>query len=170
MKGRKRLPSAIKALHGARRSRIFKEPPTAGAIGEPPEWMTDEQRASWAFAAAHAPRGILRRIDAGVLCVWVVASCLHAEAARRIAKHGVLMRASTKDADSQIVQSPWISIMNVQARVMLRCAEQLGFSPIARPRLGAANMPSETPRAGDEDEEAGESLDEYLERGRALLQ
>jgi phage terminase small subunit len=36
------------------------------------------------------------------------------------------------------VQSPYLAIVNRQAVLLLRCAEQLGFSPTARPRVAAA--------------------------------
>ncbi len=166
MRGRKPKPTALKNLHGhpGKRRPNPNEPKPEGDLREPPSWLTESQRQGWAYALAHAPRGVLRRIDRGVLAVWVVAEDLHRQASERLAKTRSLL---VKPPSSELpIQSPYLPILNRQAQVMMKAAEQLGFSPAARPRLAVY----EPPRSDDDTTETkpetgdGEDLDAYLAR------
>src|ERR1700686_2894977 len=90
----------------------------------------------------HAPAGLLKRIDRGALLAWVVAEDLHRQAATAQAKVGLLVRIKTKatadkDDPGVPVASPYINIINQQAKIMLKAASELGFTPVSRPRIGA---------------------------------
>ena len=87
MRGRKPIPTDLHKLrgtlnatrHGKGRS---GEPEAAGDLPpEPPGWMSEGQQAGWRHAVEHAPRGILKAIDRGVLAVWVEAEERHRTAA-----------------------------------------------------------------------------------------
>jgi phage terminase small subunit len=137
-RGRKPKPTALHALHGDPshlRGKVAtrqKMEPAEPSTLEPPDDFTAEQRAEWDEAIAHAPPGILRRIDAGALRVWVIASDLHRQARKELAIGGLLVEGKP---------SGYLSILNRQAALMLRAAEQLGFTPVSRPRLANAPMP-----------------------------
>ena len=160
MRGRKPKPTALHELHGnpselpkaalaARRAVDGKQWP--GEL-EPPADLTEPQCDIWVDAVASAPPGILRRIDAGALRVWVIASDLHRQARQELASGGLLVDGK---------QSVYLLILNRQAAIILRAAEQLGFTPVSRPRLanGLMPLPDATPiRAARADVE----LDEYL--------
>jgi phage terminase small subunit len=158
MRGRKPKPTALHALHGDPShlrgkvaSRQKMEPAEPSTL-EPPDDFTAVQRAEWDEAIAHAPPGILRRIDAGALRVWVIASDLHRQARQELASGGLLVDGK---------QSVHLLILNRQAAIILRAAEQLGFTPVSRPRLanGLMPLPDATPiRTARADVE----LDEYL--------
>ena len=44
----------------------------------------------------------------------------------------------TKTKDGTAIASPYLGIMNRAAVIMIKAASELGFSPAARPRLGAS--------------------------------
>ena len=148
MRGRKPVPTMLKALHGnpshgvsknvlAARKALEPHPAQAGDLSPPPD-MSEAQRELWQLAVEHAPLNVLRRIDTWVLRAFVVAADLHRQASLELEQNGVLVPAG-KAEGSALVQSPWVAILNRQALLLVRCAEQLGFSPASRPRLvGAA--------------------------------
>ena len=120
---------------------------------------------------ANSPPGLLKRIDRGALVAWVVAEDLHRQAAIAQGKVGLLVRIKTRatigaDDPGVPAASPYINIINQQAKIMLKAASELGFTPVARPRINAGAAPDFSEYAGGTDPEiAGEemlSLDEYL--------
>src|SRR4051812_5044590 len=89
MPGRKRVPQILAELHGNPRKQARRaEPQAAGNLvtEDAPDDFTEAQRALWADAIAHAPPGLLRRIDRALLAVWTVAADLHRQAAAELAK------------------------------------------------------------------------------------
>lgn len=124
-------------LHGRDRK---LEPIPLGELAdeEPPPDLTDSQEDIWRYAIANMPRGIMKRIDRDILRIWVEASDRH-----NIAR---LMQAML-DRDSKLklliktpdgfAPSPYNDILDKTAKTMIRVAQELGFSPAARPRLKA---------------------------------
>jgi P27 family predicted phage terminase small subunit len=177
MQGRKPKPTALHELHGnpswlgkktlAARRKI-EPPPTASRL-EPPIDFTPAQTAIWEDAVTHAPPGVIRRLDASVLTAWVLACDLHRRAREGLNTTGLLVSPSRdENSKAQLIASPLLAILNRQAVVMLRAAEQLGFSPVSRPRLAAMaglaplpepNVPSATSTKVREDVMP---LDDYL--------
>ena len=175
MKGRKPKPTKLKELagfpgHGARPK---AEPKPAGDLGDPPAWLTEGQREGWVYALANAPRGMLKRIDRGALVVWVVAEDLHRQASTQQAATGNLLVKPPKSDFP--VQSPYLPIINKQAQIMLKAAEHLGFTPAARPRIGAPLNPLPPINDSAVQQTAGEmpaeddDLDGYLAGNPARL-
>lgn len=105
-----------------------------------PGWFTESQREAWDYAIENAPEGLLRRLDREVLIAFVVAKDLHQRAAIDIQERGLSM-LSCKGIP---MQNPSIAILNTQAAMMLKAAEQMGFSPVARARVHVA--PAAPPR------------------------
>jgi P27 family predicted phage terminase small subunit len=174
MKGRKPKPTAMHKLHGTvnvtkHRARLDGEPIAVADIdAEPPSWLTSSQKESWRYAIANAPRGVIRAIDRGMLVIWCEAEDRHRKAIIAQAKidgdTDRPMLARTKDGG--IIQSPYLGIINRAAALMMKAAEQLGFSPVARPRLASAGQDVPTaPGMGDMDQAVdmnGEDLDAFL--------
>lgn len=139
-------------------------------LSEAPGWFNEAQLSGWRYALRNAPPGMLKRIDCGVLTVWVVAEDLHRQAAQAQAKVGLLVRIKTRATISQDdpgvpAASPYINIVNQQAKIMLKAASELGFTPVSRPRVyGGPSVPAPNFNVG-ENEIANEermSLDEYI--------
>lgn len=174
MRGRKPTPTLLRALHGNPRKHALPagEPKPVGDLAEAPEWLSDDQRANWSYALEHAPPGLLKRIDQSILAVWAVAVDLHRQAAKAQAGVGLIVRVKTKatigrDDPGVPTASPYINILNQQAKIILKAADELGFSPVARPRTIAdaatpgANFGSGA-RTRADGEGVGLSLDDYL--------
>jgi P27 family predicted phage terminase small subunit len=143
MRGRKPIPTELHKLrethnptrHGRDR---MGEPIAEGRLPDaPPSWMTESQQEGWAYAMAHAPRGLLKPIDRGMLTLWVEAEERHRTAAMMQAQldQGTKLPPLTKTKDGTAVPSPYLGIMTRAAMVMIKAASELGFSPASRPRL-----------------------------------
>lgn len=139
--GRRPKPTALHKLHGTYnatnhgRDRQF-EPVPIGDLEEPPPDLTDSQEAGWRYAVAHMPKGVVKLIDRTILRVWVDAEDRHRTA--------MLMQAML-DQDTKLKllvkgpnglePSPYNTILDKTAQTLFRAAQELGFSPAARPRL-----------------------------------
>jgi P27 family predicted phage terminase small subunit len=149
MRGRKPTPAELQDLRGnpGRRSTAKKTPRAAGELAEAPDWLDAEQRAGWAYALAHAPKGVLKRIDRGAMTVWVLAESLHRKAALEVMRYGLVVKAPKTD---QPMQSPFLAIVNRQGLIMLKAAAELGFTPASRPRLVGASGGGDWSTSGEE--------------------
>jgi P27 family predicted phage terminase small subunit len=158
LRGRKRVPTQLRKLHGnpTHASPLpTQEPVPKGNLNEPPDWMTETQKEGWRYALQHSPTGLLKLIDRGALIVWVVAEAIHRQAAVELQATGLLVDAGPNS--SQQVNSPFLGIINRQAAIMLKAASDLGFTPASRPKM----MVNPTAGAGFDDQSA-DSLEDFL--------
>jgi P27 family predicted phage terminase small subunit len=144
MRGRRPKPTALHKLqgtynvtdHGRSRSR---EPIAGGDLNrEPPTWLTASQKDAWRYAIDNMPKGVAKKIDLRMLVAWVEAYDRHRTA---------MMMQARLDADATLklliktpvglMASPCNDILDKAARKMFRAAQELEFSPAARPRLHA---------------------------------
>ena len=134
MKGRKPKPTSLKLIsmsHNIRKDSC-SEPQAEGELCAPPEDLSEKQKVLWRHAIEHAPRGLLRHLDAQMLAIWVIAADMHHEAMLKVQKYGMVVKSPTQGIP---VQSPYLPIINRQAEIMLRAASELGFSPTSRSRI-----------------------------------
>ena len=115
----------------------YEPQPETNLCSEPPLWLTDEQQATYRYAMTHAPRGLLKAIDQGVLIAWCTAELRHraaslAQVRLDAGKEWPLLQPGRR---GQPVVSPYVKIAERAAIIMLRCADALGFSPASRPRI-----------------------------------
>jgi P27 family predicted phage terminase small subunit len=152
--GRKPKPTVLHRLHGTLRTRHAsraREPVMTDDIDPlaPPADLSEAERASWQFAIAHAPRGVLKSIDTSVLRIWVEHEVRYILAKQKQEelnqRTGLPMLIKTKSGD--YVESPYVKIMNKTALIMLRAASELGFTPVARPRLTGSQTGSDKANA-----------------------
>jgi phage terminase small subunit len=172
MRGRKPVPSTLRELHGNPRKIPMPkfEPKPDGDLSDSPDWFNKSQQACWKYALSNAPPGMLKRVDLGVLVVWAVAEDLHHHASEAQAKVGLLVRIKTRATINQDdpgvpAASPYINIINQQAKIMLTAAGELGFTPVSRPRVyGGPSAPGPAFGANSTatTNEDHISLDEYL--------
>jgi len=142
-------------LHGnpGKRARKSAEPRPVGDLtaDEPPDWLTDAQKEIWNYALRHAPRGLLGGIDRPLVTAWVIACDVHRQASVELSRTTLLVKAGPNTTAQ--VQSPFLAIVNTQARLMLRLASELGFTPVSRSRVV-----TEPSQSSDSDM----TLDEFL--------
>lgn len=101
---------------------------------DPPHWLNDVQKDIWKYAVKGVPDGQLRKTDASVFTVWVVACALHAEAVQQVNRLGQLVKSPVQGVP---MQNPYLASLNKQALIMIKAAQDLGFSPRSRSRVKA---------------------------------
>lgn len=134
MRGRKPIPNVIQLIKGARNAVPEEIPVLDGVLFEPPAKMTDAQKSIWRDAIENAPKGLLRSLDRDLLKIWVVAADLHDQATQEVNTNGMLVKTS----QGNLVQSPYLPIINKQAQIMMKAVSELGFSPTSRGRTTLA--------------------------------
>jgi P27 family predicted phage terminase small subunit len=152
MRGRKAKPTALHKLHGTfnvtdHRRRNFEPQAETDLSSEPPHWLSDDQQSSYRYALAHAPRGLLKGLDRGVLVAWCVAESRHRQAAMAQARldAGTQWPLLQPAKDGRPAVSPYVKITEHAAIIMLRYAEALGFTPASRPRIQLIPGPTPPP-------------------------
>jgi P27 family predicted phage terminase small subunit len=76
---------------------------------------------------------MLTSLDRGALAAYCGAYALWAEATEQIQKYGTMVKSPT----GYPIQSPYVSIANRQAEIMMRIASEFGFTPASRCRISA---------------------------------
>lgn len=139
MPGRKRKPTRLKVLEGNPGNRKLpeNEPQPKEPLFYAPDWFDEEQKAQWAYAINNAPDGVLGSSDRDMLTAWVISSIAFKRAALAQTKldANAQLPMLTKDTAGNPKQSPYISMMNNQARLMITAASELGFSPASRAKV-----------------------------------
>jgi P27 family predicted phage terminase small subunit len=129
-------PAILKDLHGSTTPRNPDEPIPEGNLsdnaGECPKHFTAEQRETWEYLLRHSPPSLLKKLDVGVLEAYVVALCLHRRAVAEMADRDLL-----HEQGRQMIPMPVLSIINKQADLVRKLGNELGFSPVSRPRIFA---------------------------------
>jgi P27 family predicted phage terminase small subunit len=136
MAGRKPKPTPLKIVQGTfRKDRSNeREPQPSGTLCEAPDYLTPEQKEIWDYAIAHAPAGLLKKLDLSVLQVWVIACAFHREAALKVTSAGQVIKTPA----GYPVINPYMANMNKQAQIMLKAASEMGFTPASRSRIVVA--------------------------------
>jgi P27 family predicted phage terminase small subunit len=147
MAGRRPKPTALHRLQGTfhtgkhGRDRQF-EPIAEGDLYAAPPGLTPSQGAVWRYAIRNAPKTILKMIDRDMLLIWVEARDRWNTAREMQAQ---LDRDTTLKllvrGPMGLVPSPYNDILDKTAKTMIRVAQDLGFSPAARPRLKTTPEP-----------------------------
>lgn len=133
MRGRKPRPTHLKLVDGnpGKRKLNRQEPVPKNKLLVAPDGLTDDQQASWDYYLGNSPRGMLKALDRDLLLAYITAANLHREAAIKL-QHGPLI---IKSPSGIPVQSPYLKILNTQARLIASLGSELGFSPAARSRI-----------------------------------
>lgn len=106
----------------------------------PPELSPAAQR-EWArLVAPLGPLRVLTHLDRAALAAYCAAYALWAESTEAIQKYGAMVKSPTGFP----IQSPYVSIANRQAEIMMRVSAELGFTPASRGRISVAAEPERT--------------------------
>jgi P27 family predicted phage terminase small subunit len=145
MRGRRPKPTSLKILTGnpGKRPLNSDEPRPEPAIPDCPIELGPVARDEWdRMAPQLAALRILTHLDRAALAAYCGAYAMWAEATESIQKYGTMVKSPT----GYPVQSPYVSIANRQAEIMMRIASEFGFTPASRSRISA---PSPSPRQRD---------------------
>jgi P27 family predicted phage terminase small subunit len=151
--GRPPIPTHLKVVRNVngRKKPSPLEPKPVGDLREPPAHFDAEVREIWDYAIANSPRGLLKKIDSGVLEIWCKAHALHRTAVAEVRKTGLLVKAPNTGLP---IQSPFLPIINKQALIMMRAIDHLGFSPASRTRIMLGEGPGKMTGGWDDIEAA----------------
>ena len=134
MRGRKPKPTRIKLLTGNPGKHPLNEgePRAEPAVPDcPPELNAAAQREWQRLVSELAKLRVLTNLDRAALAAYCGAYALWAEATEAIGKYGVMIKSPTGFP----IQSPYLSIANRQAEIMMRIASE--FTPASRGRVSA---------------------------------
>jgi P27 family predicted phage terminase small subunit len=134
MRGRKPKPTHLKAITGnpGKRRLNEDEPTPEPAVPDcPPELSPAAQREWDRLVGELAKLNLLTQLDRAALAAYCGAYALWAEATEAIQKFGVMVKSPTGFP----IQSPYVSIANRQAEIMLRISSEFGFTPASRGRI-----------------------------------
>jgi P27 family predicted phage terminase small subunit len=108
------------------------EPKPELTIPECPNELGPVVRREWDRLASELDKlKILNALDRAALAAYCGAHTLWAEATEAIQKFGTMV----KSPSGYPIQSPYVSIANRQAEIMMRIASEFGFTPASRSRI-----------------------------------
>jgi len=134
MRGRRPKPTRIKVLTGnpGKRPLNGAEPRPEPEISDCPPELNAAARCEWdRLATQLGALRILTALDRAALAAYCGAYALWAEATEAIHKYGTMVKSPAGFP----MQSPYVSIANRQAEIMMRIASEFGFTPASRSRI-----------------------------------
>ena len=134
MRGRRPKPTRLKVLTGnlGKRPMNKHEPKPEPVVPECPNELGPVARREWDRLASELGKlKILTALDRAALAAYCGAYALWAEATEAIQKYGTMV----KSPSGYPIQSPYVSIANRQAEIMMRIASEFGFTPASRSRI-----------------------------------
>lgn len=134
MRGRKPEPTALRILDG-REPTNPDEPLPAPIVPAPPEHVTGAALDEWNRVVPElAALGLLTRLDAAALAGYCVAYARWADAERRVAEQGAVV----KSPSGFPIQNPYLGIANRALKQIKEFCVEFGLTPSARVRVKAA--------------------------------
>jgi P27 family predicted phage terminase small subunit len=146
-----RKPVEVHMRNGTFRPDRHPEPvlvggrPSLEELREPPEHLTNEDaRAFWEDAVVRLiDVGIVDRVDVPILEQLAMQYARIKAAQRVIESEGYFARGST----GQIKEAPWVKMEREATMLFHRLADQFALTPLARTRLGVAELVRRSLRA-----------------------
>jgi P27 family predicted phage terminase small subunit len=99
----------------------------------PPELSPTAKREWTRLTGELSKLNLISHLDRGALATYCGAYAMWAEAMEQIQKYGAMVKSPTGFP----IQSPYLSIANRQAEIMMRIASEFGFTPASRSRISA---------------------------------
>lgn len=134
MRGRRPKPTRMKVLTGnpGKRPLNQNEPRPEPVVPDCPTELGPAAQREWARLVGElSTLNMLTTLDRAALATYCGAYALWAEATEAIQKFGAMV----KSPSGYPMQSPYISIANRQAEIMMRIASEFGFTPASRSRI-----------------------------------
>lgn len=132
MRGPKPKPSFLKIVGNTERADRVNpdEPEPSGDLADPPGHLSSRAQSIWRDCIANAPPGLLKKLDGGVLEIYVCAKETFELASAEVSEQGAMVKIGKWTG-----HNPYLAIRNSAAAVMLKAAADLGFSPSSRSRV-----------------------------------
>ncbi len=133
-RGTKPTPTALKVLEGnpGKRKLNTREPKPLHKAPPCPKWLNADAKKEWRRLANKLEKlGVLTELDLGVFATYCDAFSRWKQAEEFLEERGLFY--ITPSGYPQ--QFPQVAISQNYAKLMNRCAEQLGLTPSARSRI-----------------------------------
>jgi P27 family predicted phage terminase small subunit len=148
MRGKRPVPTEVKALRGTERSHHKKIPNTVeavGSLGDPPSWMSDAEAALYLEMAESLPDGVLRSCDTALYARYVAAYVQYQALREQIADLDRIDASTPELLIAALKAKPGLMRMMVKvSEVMLRMEAEMGLTPSARSRVSSVAPPGES--------------------------
>ena len=134
-KGRKPIPTKIKALRGNQGKRALGvEPEPRADIPECPAHLSDEAKREWNSVIPELSAcGLMTMVDKAALAGYCQAYGRWAVAETALREAGPVVQ--TKDGN--VIQNPYLAVANKAMALMLKFLAEFGMTPSSRVRLAA---------------------------------
>src|SRR5512143_3246430 len=136
MQGRKPKPTALKRLEGnpGKRALNHAEPRPKGVMPEPPDHLSDEEKAKWKLIVQELHSlGLLTKIDVDALARYCTIFVRWIKAEKMVREKGEII----KTAAGNIIQNPYLSIANRALDQLSKLGAEFGMTPSSRSRVKA---------------------------------
>jgi P27 family predicted phage terminase small subunit len=136
MRGRRPKPTRLKVLTGnpGKRPLNHQEPRPAPEIPKCPPELGPVARREWDRLVGELGKlKLVTNLDRAALAAYCGAYALWSEATEAIQKYGTMV----KSPSGYPIHSPYVSIANRQAEMMMRISTEFGFTPASRSRIAA---------------------------------
>lgn len=136
MQGRKPKPTALKRLEGnpGKRALNHAEPRPKSAMPEPPEHLSDEEKAKWKLIVQELHSlGLVTKIDVDALAMYCTIFVRWIKAEKMVREKGEII----KTAAGNIIQNPYLSIANRAIDQLNKLGAEFGMTPSSRSRVKA---------------------------------
>lgn len=143
MRGRRPKPTRLKVLTGnpGKRPLNCDEPQPEAQIPDCPSELGPGAKREWERLVGELGKlKLLTNLDRAALAAYCGAYGLWAEATEAIQKYGTMV----KSPSGYPIQSPYVSIANRQAEIMMRISSEFGFTPASRSRISTPSSPTPT--------------------------
>lgn len=134
-------PTALRVLsdNPSKRPLPKAEPKPTGKLTAPKS-LTPKAKAIWTRVVHAMPAGVFTAADEGILAAYCEAKANHETATAHIAANGMFSTGS----QGQEIVSPAVRVQSDNARLITQLGARLGFDPIARSGLSAAENNEDT--------------------------
>lgn len=142
---RPRIPLALRLVAGTvRPSTNVDEPVVEKDLRAAPPWMTPAQKRIWDEHITDCPAGMLKGPDGGTLGNYCVAHAERDDLVLKLRKHPTRLYKTTK---GNLIQHPYVGMLNRQILIMTKLASELGFTATSRARVKVPKSGKENPFA-----------------------
>lgn len=143
-RGPKARPPELRVLEGVHLERVNHDRPQVTGEADCPDHLPDEAKAEWARLMASWPPGFIAPTDRAALATYCTAWALHKDALEKLSIAGSVV----KTKDGNVIQNPWLAIVNKQATIMATYASRFGLTPSDRNGVRAPEARKESKWAG----------------------
>lgn len=138
MRGRKPTPTALKLLAGNPGKRKIEEGEPQGVVGvpDPPEHLTEEEKAAWAYFGEQLKNaGLLTNLDAIAFELLCRAYVRAKDAAAKVAQYGAVWIEKGDSKIPKFAYSPHWAVQNREEQKLMSLLSEFGLTPSSRTRV-----------------------------------